>query len=89
MKKSKKILISIFIVYLLISALYVFFHIDFLEPPEYAGMGFSPTNNILHLFMGLPKTYTTYGGVSPIFLIEVVVKIILAIVLIRYLKKKK
>jgi len=89
MKKSKKILIYIFVVYLIISALYVLFHIDFFEQRELVGMGFSPTNNILRLFMGLPKTYTTYGGVSPIFLIEVVVKIILAIVLIRYLKKNK
>lgn len=89
MKKSKKYLIFILVVYLIISALYVLFHIDFFEQPELVGMGFSTTNNILRLFMGLPKTYTTYGGVSPIFLIEVVAKIILAIVLIRHLKKNK
>ena len=89
MKKLKKMLISIFVVYLIISALYVLFHINFFEPPEYAGMGFSPTNNILRLFMGLPITHTTYGGVSPIFLIEVVIKIILAIIFIIYLKKNK
>ena len=88
MKKVIKILIFILVIYLIISALYVLLHIDFFEPPKYAGMGFSPTNNIWRLFMGLPKTYTTHGGVSPVFLIEVVIKIILAIILIRYLKKK-
>ena len=68
MKKLKKILISIFVAYLIISALYVLFHIDFFEHPEYVGMGFSSTNNILRLFMGVPKTYTTYREVSTIFL---------------------
>lgn len=88
MKKLMKYLVVILIVYLIISAIYVLFHIDFFEKSEIVGMGFSESNNILRLFMGLPKTFTTYQNVSPVFLIEVIVKIILAIFLIIFLKKK-
>ena len=66
MKKLKSILITIIIAYLIISALYVFFHINFSgnhQSVGIVGMGFSPINNALRLFMGLPKTYTTYEGV--------------------------
>lgn len=88
MKKTMKCLVVILIVYLVISAIYVLFHIDFFEKPEVVGMGFSEANNTLRLFMGLPKTFTTYEGVSPVFLIEVIAKLILVIFLIRFLKKK-
>ena len=89
MNKVKIILIWILISYLIISAIYILFHIDFFEEPEIVGPGFSESNNILRLFMGIPRTLSTYEGVSPIFLIEVIVKIILAIILIKYLKKNK
>ena len=64
-------------------------HIDFFESSEaeIVGMGFSESNNILRLFMGLPKTFTTDESVSPLFLLEVVIKIIIAVVLIIYLRK--
>lgn len=88
MKKVKKILIYVIIAYLIISALYILFHINFFEEPQVVGMGFSESKNKLRLFMGLPKTLTTYEGVSPVFLIEVIIKIIIAIFLIKYLKKK-
>jgi len=88
MKKVKKILIYVLIAYLIISALYILFHINFFEEPQVVGMGFSESKNILRLFMGLPKTFTTYEGVSPVFLIEVIIKISIAIFLIKYLKKK-
>lgn len=88
MKKVKKILIYVIIAYLIISALYILFHINFFEEPQVVGMGFSKSKNILRLFMGLPKTYNTYKGVSPVFLIEVIIKISIAIFLIKYLKKK-
>ena len=45
-------------------------------------MGFSESNNILRVFMGLPKTYSTYEGVAPIYLIFVAIRIILAVILL-------
>lgn len=88
MKKVKKTLIYVIIAYLIISALYILFHINFFEEPQVVGMGFSGSKNKLRLFMGLPKTFSTYEGVSPVFLIEVIIKISIAIFLIKYLKKK-
>lgn len=89
MRKSKKIVIIVIVIYLIISALYVLFHIDFFESSEteIVGMGFSESNNICRLFMGLPRTVTTNESVSPLFLLEVVIKIIIAIGLIIYLRK--
>ena len=89
MKKVKEIILWIMMIYLIVSALYVLFHINFFEEPEINGMGFSESNNVLRLFMGLTKTYSTYEGVGPIFLIEVIIKIVLAIFILRYLKNKE
>ena len=89
MKDFKRFIICILISYLIISALYILFHINFFEKPEFTGPGFSESNNTLRLFMGIPKTYSTYEGVSPLFLIEVIIKIIIAIVLIKHIKVKK
>ena len=89
MKDFKRFIIYLLISYLIISALYILFHINFFEKPEFTGPGFSESNNILRLFMGIPKTYSTYEGVSPLFLIEVIIKIIIAIVLIKHIKVKK
>lgn len=89
MKDFKRFIICILISYLIISALYILFHINFFEEPEITGPGFSESNNVLRLFMGIPKTYSTYEGVSPLFLIEVIIKIIIAIVLIKHIKVKK
>ncbi len=89
MKDFKRIIICILISYLIISSLYILFHINFFEEPEITGMGFSESNNILRLFMGIPKTYSTYEGVSPLFLIEVIIKLIIAIVLVKHIKVKK
>ena len=89
MKDFKRIIICILISYLIISSLYILFHINFFEEPEITGMGFSESNNVLRLFMGIPKTYSTYEGVSPLFLIEVIIKIIIAIVLVKHIKVKK
>lgn len=89
MKIFKKIIIIIFILYLVISSLYIAFYIDFDEVPEIAGMGFSSSNNNLRIFMGIPPTRSTYEGVPPIFLVEVAIKVILSIFLIIYLIKHK
>lgn len=85
--KLKKILIILIIIYLFISSLYILFHIDFNEAPEIVGMGFSESNNIIRIFMGLPKTLSTYRGVPPIYLISVAIRLIIAIVIIIVSKK--
>ena len=78
-----KMFIILIIIYLFISLV----HINFEEAPQTVGMGFSELNNMVRLFMGLPKTYSTYQGVSPIYLISVAIRLIVAIVLIIVNKK--
>ena len=87
LKKILKIIILLIIIYLFISSLYILVHIDFGTPPGIVGMGFSESDNMVRIFMGLPKTYTTYQGVSPTYLISVAIRLILAIVLILVNKK--
>lgn len=89
MKKTKKILIISIIIYLIISSLYIFLHIDFDTSSKSTLVlpGFKATTNILRLFMGLPCTFSTNQGISPVFLLEVVIKIIIAIILVVYLIK--
>ena len=87
MKIAKKILLIILILYLFISSIYILVHINFGNEPEIAGMGFSESNNLIRIIMGIPKTYTTYEGVSTWFLLEVIIKVIIAIILIKVLKK--
>lgn len=87
LKKILKIAIVLLIIYLCISSLYILVHIDFEKAPQTVGMGFSESNNMVRLFMGLPKTYSTYQGVSPIYLISVAIRLIVAIVLIIVNKK--
>lgn len=82
-----KMFIILIIIYLFISSLYILVHINFEEAPQTVGMGFSELNNMVRLFMGLPKTYSTYQGVSPIYLISVAIRLIVAIVLIIVNKK--
>ena len=81
MKKILKLLAILIIIYLLISAIYIIMHIDFGKEPEIVGMGFSETTNKIRLFMGLPKTHTTYEGVSPIYLIHAVIRIVLGVII--------
>ena len=73
--------------YLSVSSIYILLHINFGSEPEIVGMGFSGSNNLIRIIMGIPKTYTTYEGVSPWFLLEVIIKVIIAIILIKVLKK--
>ena len=82
LKKMLKIIILFMIIYLFISAIYILLHIDYARAPEIVGMGFSESNNILRVFMGLPKTYSTYEGVAPKYLIFVAIRIILAVILL-------
>lgn len=87
LKKILKIIIPLIVVYLFISAIYIAVHINFGTEPIVAGMGFSNSTNLLRTFLGLPKTCTTYEGVSPIYLIKVVIEIIIEIVLLIFYSK--
>ncbi len=86
-KNILKIVIILLIIYLFISSFYILVHIDFENAPETVGMGFSESNNKLRFFLGLPPTHSTYGGVEPIYLIFVVVRILLAVILFIVNKK--
>lgn len=86
MKNVKKAGLIVFITYLIISSFYILLHINFCNEPEIVGMGYSETTNVIRMLMGLPKTYSTYTGVSPLFLIEIFIKLVITIVLIKILK---
>ena len=88
-KKLLKLMTTLLIIYLFVSAIYVLLHIDFGTPPEIAGMGFGESRNTLRIVMGLPKTLNTYQGVSPIYLIQVIVKVCMGIIFSVFLYKKK
>ena len=85
MKDSAKIMINITIyaiaVYLLMSAIYIFCHIDFGMPQDVVGPGFSEAENVMRMIMGLPKAYSTYNGVPPIYLVSSCVRLVLAVVM--------
>lgn len=87
-KKILNLSILFIILYLVISGIYILIHINFGDSPEIVGMGFSESDNVIRTLMGIPKTYTTYQGISPIYLLEVVIKFALGTVLIVYLYRK-
>lgn len=87
LKRILKIIIPILIIYLLISAIYIAINVNFGTEPTTVGMGFSSSANLLRTFMGLPRTNSTYEGVSPIYLIQSVIKIIIAIALLIFYSK--
>ena len=87
LKNILKIVIIFLIIYLFISALYILVHINFGNEPEIVGMGFSESNNKIRIFMGLPKTYSTYQGIKPIYLVSVLIRIIFAVILFIVNKK--
>ena len=86
-KNILKIIIPVLIIYLLISAIYIAIHVNFGTEPTTVGMGFSSSTNLLRIFMGLPRTNSTYEGVSPIYLIQSVIKIIIAIAFLIFYSK--
>ncbi len=85
--KIFKLLIILIILYLFISSIYILIYIDFDFKPQITGMGFSENKNIVRIIMGLPKMYSTYEGVSPIYIIEAIFKTFIGIMLCRYLYK--
>lgn len=90
LKNIYKIFIIIIIIYLFISSLYILVHIDFkrtTQTPQIDLPAFRESTNMVRIFMGLPKTYSTYEGVSTIYLISVATRFIVAIVLIIIIKK--
>ena len=86
MKDSTKAAINIAIymvaIYLLMSAIYIFCHIDFGNPPDVVGPGFSEAENALRMIMGLPKTYCSYSGVPPTYLISFGIRLVLGTVIL-------
>ncbi|MDR1101948.1 MAG: hypothetical protein LBL34_06315 [Clostridiales bacterium] len=71
--------LSILGTYCLISAIYIFAHINFGARPEIVGMGFSSRTNFWRIFWGLPTVNSTYEGVPPMpWLIICAVKLVIA-----------
>ena len=87
LKRILKIIIPILVIYLLISAIYIAIHVNFGTEPTTVGMGFSSNTNLLRTFIGLPRTNSTYEGISPIYLIQSAIKIIIAIALLIFYSK--
>ena len=98
MKKVLKFVIIILVIYLFISSLYIFIHIDFDNGPKIdgasideirtVGPGFSESKNRTRIFMGLPETNSTYEGVPPIYLFSVAIRLIIGSILCIFLHKK-
>ncbi len=88
-KKLINLLVLVIICYLFTSSIYILINIDFNGPSGAVGMGFDENNNIVRSIMGLPKTFNTYNGISPIYLLEVIIKILIAFFLIKYLFKRE
>lgn len=86
MKKSTRKLIISVIIYLIISSMYIGVRIDFKEPIYYENYTeTSIFHNLIRLIMGIPAVVNGYEGVSPKYLSEIVIKIIIAIILSIYL----
>ena len=88
MKNATKKIIKFIIIYLIVSSMYIGACINFETPIYYEG--YEETSifyNIFRIIMGVPKVYRGYKGVSPKFLIEIIIKLIIAIILIVYLIK--
>lgn len=88
MKKILKIIIYIFVAYLLISAIYILPYINFGKEPYAVGPGFSEEENIIRTIMGLPPINSTYKGVPPIYLLSVVIRVVISIILLIANRKK-
>ena len=89
MKKMVRVFLWVLMIYLFISGIYVLHYIDYSPAPLIVGPGYSESKNIIRVIMGIPKTFTTYEGVSPWFMIEVVLKMVATLVLLLFLLKNK
>lgn len=83
----KKFIVIVVIVYLIVSGLLVLMFIDFEEPPSLVLPAYSEEYNIFRNLIGLPSIYNSYGGVSPIYLVQVAIKFIIATILIKFYKR--
>lgn len=89
MNNYKKIIIKIIVLYLIISSMYIGVCINFQEPIYYENyVESNNTHNIFRLLMGLPKTINGNDSVSPLYIIEIIIKVLIAICLIILLKKQ-
>lgn len=68
------------------SSMYIGVCINFKEPIYFENYTeTSPLLNTFRLIMGVPKFVKGYGGVAPKYLLEIVIKVIIAIILSIYL----
>lgn len=82
-----KVFVPIVILYLIVSSIYCSIHIDFRGRPQITSPGYSRETNLIRNFMGLPSTMTTYEGVPPIYLLQVVIKMVIALILLLWYPK--
>lgn len=103
------IIITAICIYLISSSYYIFIHIDFSNSNshftysngekqlDYSSLisspGFSANENVVRNLMGLPSKYYSYGGVSPLYLIKIIIQLAIAVMLavfnFKMLKLKK
>ena len=89
-KKIKNILkfvVPIIIVYLIISSIYIFAHIGIGTAQSLGCKEINRATNVLRVFMGLPSTQSAYMGVDQTYLIQVAIKIVIAVVLLIFYPK--
>ena len=89
-KKIKNILkfvVPIIIVYLIISSIYIFAHIGIGTAQSLECKEINRVTNVLRVFMGLPSTQSAYMGVGQTYLIQVAIKIVIAVVLLIFYPK--
>lgn len=86
-KIGMKVFVPIVILYLIVSSIYCSIHIDFRGRPQITSPGYSRETNLIRSFMGLPSTATTYEGVPPIYLLQVVIKMVIALILLLWYPK--
>lgn len=73
-QKAIKAAAVILTAYFYISATYIFFHIEWKEPPTLSSPGFNSTRNAIRVTMGLPITLNTYSKVDRIYLLSVIIR---------------
>ena len=86
-RKFGRILIKILIVYLVVSSVVILFNIDWQQfssesahHPEISSPGFNSGQNSINVIFGLPPSaWTPAKGVPPTYLIQVVIKLALAL----------
>lgn len=87
MKKGTRKIFIIVIVYLVISSMYIGVCIDSKDPIIYENLIYESyeVENVIRFIMGLPEIYAGYKGVPPSYIIQIIIKVVIALILIIYL----